>query len=208
MSHKTLIIFTRYPEKGKTKTRLIPAVGAEKAAIIQKLMTENTLKKTEKLDSNIKVKIYYAGGNQTLMENWLGKPWEFTPQAKGDLGEKMFSAIESTYNITRMPVIVIGIDCQSLTADILTKAFNAIDNYDLVLGEAEDGGYYLIGLKSPVKELFKNINWGTNTVYKDTLNIAKNHKLSIFDLPTLTDIDRPEDLVNLPDNIKNILTKN
>jgi len=90
MSEKTLIIFTRYPEKGKTKTRLIPAIGAEKAAKIQKLMTENTLKKAEKLDPNIRVKIYYAGGNQTLMEEWLGDKWEFIPQAEGDLGERMF----------------------------------------------------------------------------------------------------------------------
>jgi len=205
MSEKTLIIFTRYPEKGKTKTRLIPAIGAEKAAKFQKLMTENTLKKAEKLDPNIRVKIYYAGGNQTLMEEWLGDKWEFIPQAEGDLGERMFSAIESNFNITGMPVIVIGIDCQSLTVDFLEKAFLAMDNHDLVIGEAKDGGYYLIGLKEPVKYLFKNMKWGTNTVYQDTLNIAKNYNLSIFNLPILADIDRPEDLVNLPENIENIL---
>ena len=85
-------------------------------------MTENTLKKAEKLDPNIRVKIYYAGGNQTLMEEWLGDKWEFIPQAEGDLGERMFSAIESNFNITGMPVIVIGIDCQSLTVDFLEKS--------------------------------------------------------------------------------------
>lgn len=205
MAQKTLVIFTRYPEKGKTKTRLIPAIGAEKAAQIQKLMTENIVKIAEELKDKIEVKIYYTGGNQTLMESWLGDQWQCIPQQGKDLGEKMFSAIESNFKSTKKPVIIIGIDCQSLTVDILEKAFFALDNHNLVLGKAEDGGYYLIGLKQPIKELFKNIKWGTNTVYQDTINIAKKNNLSIFNLPILADIDRPEDLVNLPDNIKKYL---
>lgn len=207
MSQKTLVIFTRYPEKGKTKTRLIPAIGAEKAAQIQKLMTENILKIARGLKDKIQVKIYYVGGNQTLMESWLGNQCQLITQTGKDLGEKMFSAIESNFKSTEKPVIVIGIDCQSLTLDILEKAFFAMDSHDLVIGKAEDGGYYLIGLKNPIKELFKNIKWGTNTVYQDTIAIAEQHNLSIFKLPILADIDRPEDLVNLPDNIKEYLNR-
>ncbi|MBE9223310.1 TIGR04282 family arsenosugar biosynthesis glycosyltransferase [Cyanobacterium stanieri LEGE 03274] len=206
MSKKTLAIFTRYPEKGKTKTRLIPAVGASKATQIQKLMTENILKIVEKLEEEITIKIYYTGGNQTLMEQWLGKQWQFIPQQGKDLGEKMFSAIESSFKTTKMPVVVIGIDCQSLTIDILKQAFLALNNHDLVLGKAEDGGYYLIGLKTPQKGIFNNIKWGTNAVYKQTISIGEKHNLSVFNLPILADIDRPEDLVNLPQNIKNLLT--
>ncbi|AFZ47956.1 Protein of unknown function DUF2064 [Cyanobacterium stanieri PCC 7202] len=205
MAQKTLVIFTRYPEKGKTKTRLIPAIGAKKAAQIQKLMTENIVKIARELKDEIEIKIYYAGGNQTLMESWLGDQWQFIPQQGKDLGEKMFSAIESNFKSTQKPVIIIGIDCQSLTVDILEKAFFALDNHNLVLGKAEDGGYYLIGLQKPRKELFENIKWGTKTVYQDTINIAKKSNLSIFNLPILADIDRPEDLVNLPDNIREIL---
>lgn len=205
MAQKTLVIFTRYPVEGKTKTRLIPAIGAKKASKIQQLMTENIVTKADQLNSNIKVKIYYAGGNQTLMEQWLGCDRDFTPQSEGDLGQKMYSAIETNVSLTNMPVVIIGIDCQCLTIDILETAFSVLDHHDLVLGPAEDGGYYLIGLNKPIKSLFTNIEWGKNTVYQNTLNIAKKNKLSIFSLPMLNDIDRAEDLVNLPSNIQAIL---
>ena len=195
-NQQSLIIFTRYPEVGKTKTRLIPAIGAEKAANLQRQMTELTLKKTEelKLKLDLNVYIYFAGGNQSLMKKWLGKDWLFKTQSQGDLGKKMYSAFTDSFAQGDKQSILIGIDCPSLSIEILATAFEAIKNHDLLIGKAEDGGYYLIGLNQLRYELFKNISWGTSQVFAETMTIAEKLNLSIYHLPILRDIDRPEDL--------------
>ncbi len=194
MSKKTLIVFTRYPELGKTKTRLIRAIGAKKATNLQRKMTEETLKKVEKITENINIQIYYTGGNLSLMEDWLGKKWSFVEQIQADLGQKMYGALEANYNQQKKPVIIIGIDCPFLDTNILQEALTAIDHNDMVIGKAEDGGYYLIGLKQPIKELFTGISWSTDQVYSQTIKIAYQFNLSVYNLPILRDIDRPEDL--------------
>ena len=195
-NQQSLIIFTRYPEIGKTKTRLIPAIGAEKAANLQRQMTELTLKKAEelKLKLNLNVYIYFAGGNIDLMGKWLGKDWEFKAQIEGHLGEKMYSALSNSFAQGNKQSIIIGIDCPNLNVEILQTAFKAIKHHDLVIGKAEDGGYYLIGLNQLRAELFNNISWGTSQVFAETITIAEKLNLSIYNLPILRDIDRPEDL--------------
>ncbi|MBF2057843.1 MAG: TIGR04282 family arsenosugar biosynthesis glycosyltransferase [Cyanobacterium sp. T60_A2020_053] len=195
MGKKTLIVFTRYPEVGKTKTRLIPAIGAEKATILQKELTEKTLQTVLQVKEDLDLKIYFSGGNLKLFEDWLGKDLAYFPQEGKDLGEKMFSAIETNYFMSPQGAIIIGIDCPFITPDILLQGLRALDNHDMVIGEAEDGGYYLIGLRKPKKELFTNINWGTDEVFQRTMQKAKNIGLKVYNnLPVLRDIDRPEDL--------------
>ena len=171
-AENTLIIFTRYPEAGKTKTRLMPAIGAEKAAEIQKQMTENTIAKAVKLKSKLEVyiEIYFNGGNLTLMENWLGTQHHYQPQGEGDLGRKMFSAIGDCFAQGGQKVVIIGIDCPSLSAEILTEAFVNLDSHPMVIGGASDGGYYLLGLSQLNESLFVNIDWGSDRVFAQTIN--------------------------------------
>lgn len=194
-SKKTLIIFTRYPEAGKTKTRLIPVLGAKKAAELQQKMTEKTVEIAYKLSQEISIKIliYFTGGNKKLMENWLGKNLIYHEQVSGDLGIKMLSAFEENLS-EKNNTIIIGVDCPDLNEKILQEAFTALEMNDLVIGQAEDGGYYLIGLKKAESLLFLNINWGTCQVFQETIEKAKILDLSIYNLPILRDIDRPEDL--------------
>ncbi|GBF82780.1 TIGR04282 family arsenosugar biosynthesis glycosyltransferase [Aphanothece sacrum] len=189
-----LIIFTRYPEPGKTKTRLIPALGAQGAANLQRQLTEHTVKEAKKLFPNITISIYYTGQNQQVMQDWLGDNLTYYTQANGDLGNRMKSAFTDSFNLGFSKVIIIGIDCPDLNITILQQAFSCLDNHDLVLGEAADGGYYLIGLKRVIPEVFQNIPWGTSQVLSITKNIAKKINLSTYILPILSDIDRPEDL--------------
>lgn len=197
MAQQSLIIFTRYPEIGKAKTRLIPAIGAEKAANLQKQMTELTVKKALELSQKLAVNIhiYFVGGSLDLMRLWLGNNLNFYPQTLGDLGEKMSSAFEDRFQANETEIIIIGTDCPSLNVEILLMAFAQLKNHDLVIGKAEDGGYYLIGLKSLEKNLFTNINWSTAQVFQQTILIAQKLNLTIYDnLPILRDIDHPEDL--------------
>ena len=147
MFEERLLVFTRYPEPGKTKTRMIPALGATGAAQLQQQMTEHTLRQAKQL-KNISVAVYFAGGNQQLMIDWLGDNFVFCEQAQGDLGTKMSAAFATAFAAGMERVTIIGIDCPELNSDLLTEAFNKLKNFDLVLGPADDGGYYLIGLSS------------------------------------------------------------
>lgn len=193
---ETLIIFSRYPEAGKTKTRMIPALGSGGAAELQRQMTEHTLNTAQKLLTfrDIIIEVHFAGGNEQLMSEWLGKDFKYTPQVLGDLGCKMCSAFDRAFSLGNKRVVTIGIDCPDINQTILDDAFNSLEKQDLVLGSAEDGGYYLIGLNHPIPELFQNISWGTEQVLKQTKDIAQQLNLSVHYLPTLSDVDRPEDL--------------
>lgn len=193
---ETLIVFSRYPEAGKTKTRMIPALGAVGAAQLQQAMTEHTLKTALALasDRQTAIEIQFAGGNIDLMQSWLGRELQYKPQSAGDLGVKMRSAFESAFAMGKQRVVIIGIDCPDIDRHILTKAFNSLLDRDLVLGAAEDGGYYLIGLSRPQPQLFENITWGTGLVLQQTKDIAQQLNLKVDYLTTLADIDRPEDL--------------
>jgi uncharacterized protein len=192
-----LIIFTRYPEPGKTKTRLIPALGAIGAAHLQKQMAEHTISQVKKMPktSAITVEVRFAGGNEELMQNWLGLGLVYQNQGEGDLGQRLMRSLEDAVHNHAEQVVIIGTDCPGLNPEILASAFAKLQVCDLVLGPALDGGYYLIGLHRVIPELFAHISWGTNQVLQQTVKIAETLNLSSAYLPNLADVDRPEDLV-------------
>ena len=191
-----LIVFTRYPEPGKAKTRLIPALGAEAAADLHRQMTEHTLAQVKPLQQSrpLMVEIWFAGGDRTRMQSWLGSDVTYQPQPDGDLGDRMVQAFQTAFDGGMKSAVIIGTDCPELTDALLTEAFQALQQTDLVLGPAADGGYYLIGLRRLVPDLFKTIAWSTDRVFQQTVDIANNLNLSLTTLPTLTDVDRPDDL--------------
>ena len=193
---ETLIIYSRYPEAGKTKTRIIPALGAAGAAELQRKMTEHTLNTSRKLklSRNINIEVHFAGGNEQLMSAWLGEDINYVAQVAGDLGDKMKSSFKQAFNSNHQRVVTIGIDCPDINIEILNSAFDSLHKKELVLGVAKDGGYYLIGLNKTIPQLFKNINWGTEQVLKQTQAIAQELNLNVHYLPTLSDVDRREDL--------------
>ncbi len=194
MNH--LIILTRYPEAGKTKTRLISVLGAEAAASLHRQMAEQTVLTAKQLKqiNSCSIEVQFTGGNLELMQQWLGFDLIYQLQSSGDLGDRMGQAFKKSLNQGAKHIITIGTDCPSLTVEILAQAFDYLQTHDLVLGPATDGGYYLIGLNNWIPELFKGINWGTSTVFQETLSICHQLNLCVAQLPELTDIDRPEDL--------------
>ncbi len=191
-----LIIFSRYPEPGKTKTRMIPALGAEGAAQLQREMTEYTLKQAKSVQStqDLTLEVHFAGGNQKLMQTWLGEDVTCKAQSLGDLGNRMIVAFANAFADGKKAVVIIGIDCPGVNSQILTPAFAHLQQHNLVLGEAADGGYYLIGLRHPVPELLTGIDWGSEQVFSQTVAIAQQLNLATAYLPILQDVDRPEDL--------------
>jgi uncharacterized protein len=191
-----LIIFTRYPEPGKTKTRLIPALGAVGAADLHRQMTEHLLTKVRKFASTraVAIQVCHDGGDVELMKQWLGPGILFQPQGSGDLGVRMERAFAAAFQSGCERVTVVGTDCPTITINILQTAFAALGDSDFVLGPATDGGYYLIGLRRPVPQLFQGVPWGTATVFEQTLRIADELGLRHTLLDPLADVDRPEDL--------------
>nr|WP_199326263.1 TIGR04282 family arsenosugar biosynthesis glycosyltransferase [Nostoc parmelioides] len=191
-----LIIFTRYPEPGKTKTRLIPALGSIGAANLQRQMTEHTLFQVQELQKliNVSLEMRFAGGGWQLMQDWLGADLVYHAQGDGDLGSRMARSLYDSFQGQAKYVVIIGTDCPGLNSQILAQAFEQIYTVDLVLGPAIDGGYYLIALRRFIPELFANIDWGTSQVLQQTVDIAHKLNLSYHYLPPLADVDRPDDL--------------
>ncbi|WP_421655958.1 TIGR04283 family arsenosugar biosynthesis glycosyltransferase [Leptothermofonsia sp. ETS-13] len=191
-----LIIFTRYPVPGAAKTRLIPALGAEGAAELHRTMAEYTLAQSRVLQSSdsVTLEVRFDGGSAIAMEAWLGSGLRYQLQGEGDLGDRLIRAFQSAFDEGATSVIIIGTDCPELNAPLLQEAFKHLRHHNLVLGPAVDGGYYLIGLRSPVPKLFQQIAWSTATVLRQTVEIAERLGLAIAYLPTLSDVDYPEDL--------------
>lgn len=195
-SIECLIVFTRYPIPGKTKTRLIPALGAAGAANLHRQMTEHTLAQVRQLRADgVAIEIHYAGTKiDRELADWLGADLVYRSQGDGDLGDRMALSIKTAVQTGHDRVIIIGTDCPGLNAEVLQLAFQQLRDRDLVLGPAIDGGYYLIGMQRFIPELFVGISWGTSVVRQQTIEIATKLGLSMGDLPLLADIDRPEDL--------------
>lgn len=191
-----LLLFTRYPEPGRTKTRLIPRLGPAGAAALQRHMTEYVL--AQVLDAAqhlpLAIEVHFAGDRRSPVRDWLGDRPSYYPQAEGDLGDRLIAAFSHSMALGRPGAIAIGSDCPALGAAHLSAALEALQRADMVIGPATDGGYYLIGLRQLDPALFREIAWGTDRVLAQTLAAATALGLTVELLTPLTDIDRPEDL--------------
>ena len=134
------------------------------------------------------------------MQTWLGQNFEYRPQGSGDLGQRMKRSFEDAFGAGATTAVIIGTDIPEITGGIIQKAFSALQQKNMALGPAKDGGYYLIGLQKSslsqaIPDLFSSINWGTGDVLKKTIKIAKHSGLSFTLLDLLQDVDHPGDLI-------------
>jgi rSAM/selenodomain-associated transferase 2/rSAM/selenodomain-associated transferase 1 len=196
-----LVVFTRFPVPGKTKTRLIPALGEQGAAELQRDMTEHVLAEAARLAASRRaaVEVRFEGADARRMADWLGPGVECRPQGCGDLGERMGWAFERAFRGGAKRVLLVGADCPEMDAGRMREAFDALARADLVLGPAADGGYYLVGLRRSalsraVPALFRDVAWGTDGVLAETRLRAGKIGLDPVLLEELSDVDRPEDL--------------
>jgi hypothetical protein len=191
-----LIVFARFPEPGVSKTRLIPALGPAGAAELHRQMVEHTLQWLKVLRERIpiSIEIRYAGRPLEPFRRWLGPAFSYAEQGDGDLGARMFRSFQDAFRMGLKKVILIGTDAPDLSADLVEGALVLLKSSDLVLGPAEDGGYYLIGLRRAAPQLFQEIPWGGAEVLRKTREAARAAGLSHSLLPSLSDVDRPEDL--------------
>ena len=188
-----LILFGRYPVPGRTKTRLIPLLGAARAADFQRELTERTLRTDRSVARTrpVDLEACFEGGSLSKLRRWLGPNLIFSEQRSGDLGERMKAAFLEAFQQGAQRVILHGTDIPGLTTQHIDDAFDALKSHDLVLGPSTDGGYWLIGLKKPA-DLFDRIEWGTPSVFDKTVAAARGQRLSVHVLSPLTDMDTSE----------------
>ena len=199
---KHLAVFTRYPVPGDTKTRLAPALGFQGAADLQQKMTEHIICSLTKLqvDFDLIVELRYEGGDANLMKSWLGDGFTYRPQGSGDLGFRMKGFFQDAFTNGSDMAVIVGSDIPGITDAVIKNAFDLLCRYDMVLGPAKDGGYYLIGMRRDLlsktfHHFFEHITWGTDTVLHQTVNIAKTLGVKLFLMQVMEDIDRPEDML-------------
>lgn len=186
-----LLIFTRNPELGKAKTRLAKTVGDETALTIYKFL----LDKTKEITANLSCEkaVYYS---VKIRDNdiWDEGTYQKHQQKGKDLGIRMQNAFQNSFDKNYDKVLIIGSDLYDLTPAIIENAFDKLNTNDVVIGPAEDGGYYLLGMKKMHATVFKNKEWGTATVRRDTLNNLQ--KVTVHLLEELNDVDVFEDIEN------------
>ena len=191
-----LIVFVRYPEAGKVKTRLAQSVGAEAAARIYRDLVESNLKILLPLkEVGIEIVISFdPPQKEEAVKQWLSGPYRYLSQAGGDLGCRMCDAFETLFKEGGKKAILIGSDTLGLTPSLIRQGFQALQHSQVVMGPAKDGGYYLIGLSRPWPRLFENIPWSTSDVLRLTLERAKEEHLSCLLLDELEDLDKIENM--------------
>jgi rSAM/selenodomain-associated transferase 1 len=197
-----LIVFTRCPDTGCCKTRLIPVLGEAGAVELHKSLVQHTIRSiSEAVDHAVTVEIRYAGDDVQGLRIICGDKADrmrFRPQQGDTLGDRLTDALEAAFGEGASKVAMIGTDCPDLNFTAVATALKLLDDQDLVLGPAVDGGYNLIAFRAPISEMFAGISWGESTVFADTLNKARRLGLTIGLLPTLADVDRAEDLRLVP----------
>jgi len=194
-----LLIFARVPKPGTNKTRLIPALGDENATLVYRNLAERTLNRARQLgrEKACLATVCFTGGTVDEAQAEFGDDLAYLEQVGSSLGDRMQHATLSAFDGGAKKAIVIGTDCPSLTADDLKVAFEQLDNNDVVVGPALDGGYYLIGLNANQSTLFEGIDWSTSLVFEQTMHKAHSLKLSVHTLGKYPDVDYPEDLLPL-----------
>ena len=195
-----ILMFTRFPVPGKTKTRLIPSLGEEGAARLHTQLSRLIFAQTRRLHDqyNIQTTVYYSDGSAAEMEEFLGSA-DYRPQCDGDLGLRMASAFRETFDQGLEAAVLIGSDIPLLTMEILHEAAQLLHEKDVVIGPSRDGGYYLVGCKAQsgkglLKLLFSDMQWSTATVFKTTMQRLQENGYSSAILEELTDIDTLKDL--------------
>ena len=189
---RSLLVFAKAPYPGKVKTRLAQAIGEEEAAALYRRMGKTILEAVRTGDFRTTV-VYDPPEEVRAIRDWLGNAIPLTPQSEGDLGTRMSTAISQALE-TAEKVCVIGTDTPDLDATDVREAFDALDQADVVLGPARDGGYYLIGLSEPRPEVFCGVPWSTDRVFQETVARATESGLRVSRLKTLSDVDEASDI--------------
>ena len=198
-----ILVFLRYPEIGRVKTRLSADIGDFHSAGLYRCFILDLLSRIKKLKMDL-VLYVYPDNSIDKFAAWLGSEYIFAPQQGDDLGQRMRNGFLDTFSGGYERAVLIGSDIPDLPLGIIREAFEALGRGDAVIGPAVDGGYYLIGFRGDAfsREVFQGMRWGTDSVFGETVSVLRRLGIALHVLPEWHDVDRIDDLLSLVERSK------
>ncbi len=190
---KAYICFTRIPVPGQTKTRLMPLLGGEGCAALHTCFLRDIAAVSRQCGADLYI-AYVPVGDPQLLRGIFPDAKGFFPQEGADLGEKMHNALCRVLALGYDAVLLTGSDLPCMTAHHLQSGFDALNEADVAIGPTPDGGYYLIGTKSPCPALFSGQTYSHASVFENTCAAARAAGFTVCPVMPCTDVDTPEDL--------------
>ncbi|HUT00213.1 MAG TPA: TIGR04282 family arsenosugar biosynthesis glycosyltransferase [Candidatus Thermoplasmatota archaeon] len=203
-----ILLFVKYPEKGKVKRRLTTDIDEETIQELYRCFVDDTLTTIKKINTHLFICFFPVDAEKKFHE-WLGSIFSFLPQKGTDLGEQMKNCFSDAFTKGFRKVVLMGSDSPDLPEAFLQSAFAELQTHDVVLGPSSDGGYYLIGFRNTTftPNILEEIHWSTPMVFKETMAKIKGTNQSVSILPIWSDVDTITDLRNLVSRSKNTAFK-
>lgn len=194
---RAIIIMTKVPVAGKVKTRLQPFLNSDECAVLSKAFLRDAVGKAKSVCENL-ILAYTPREEIEVLKNILPANSNFIEQTGDDLGAKMCNAFASAFENQNGAVVMIGTDSPTFPAGYLEQAFEYLAmETDVVLGKTEDGGFYLIGLRKPEKEIFENVRWSSPETFEQVFGNIKKSNLHLREVPSWYDVDEQADFEKL-----------
>ena len=195
-----LLVFAKYPRAGNVKTRLVPPLTYNESALLYGAFLSDCFRGFTELSDLFEPILYIADeGDRELIQEFFvehnvlsleeSERLRIEAQRGDSLGDRLQNAFTESFSAGYDRLMVVGSDQPAIPSEYLREGFSALDNHDLVIGPADDGGYYALGLSVPQPELFRNIAWSTSEVFNQTIEIAKQAGLKVHCLPLWHDVD-------------------
>jgi len=196
MKKNVLGLLAKYPAPGIVKTRLARDIGVKDAAEVYRSIAEKVFKQTVPVGGSYERVVFYTPrSRRDDFEKWL--PGERLRAQNGtELGDIMANALRDLLSDGAAKAVIAGVDIPDLGEGVVRDAFAILEDADIVIGPAIDGGYYLIGMKALHDEIFRGISWSTARVFQETIRIIDALGLSYSTVRTLSDVDRVADIIN------------
>ena len=190
---RTILVFAKYPEPGRVKTRLAATVGKERAAAMYRGWVAEVLAALQPLRGRTRLVCSFDGAPRASFSDWEGLVDDWWPQPQGDLGERLAAGFR--WGLTGGgPVVAVGTDCLELDAALVGEAFDLLAaGRDAVFGPTPDGGYYLVGMSAELPGLFAGVRWSDPDTLTDHLSRCRERGWSYALLPARHDIDTWDD---------------
>lgn len=201
--YRALTVVAKEPLAGRTKTRLSPPLSGQQAADLYRCFLLDTLELMKRVESVQPIIAYLPPEAEPFFRCFAPPGFDFIPQMGASLGERLDNVLTHCLRTGYHQAVVMDSDSPTLPVTYLRQAFKELDDprVDLVLGPCDDGGYYLIGLKSPCSALFQGVVMSTSTVVAETMQRARQQKLRVAYLPRWYDVDTSEDLKRLTEEL-------
>lgn len=196
MTRTAVAIMAKAPRAGDVKTRLCPPLSAQEAADLYRCFLLDKIEQVRGLTAVTPAIAYTPPEGRVLFEAWA-PDFVLLPQRGADLGERLANTFAALFSAGYTTALLVDSDTPTLPPAFLAQAVDATTTADVVLGPTEDGGYYLIGLRKLYLELFAAMSWSTPQVLADTVQRARNLRLTVTTTSSWFDIDTPDDLARL-----------